>query len=68
MVERPEKEYPYLWCPSCKKLTPFTVINGVKICFKCEYAYEKEEGGRVVLFTPTEAKLRKLPWIDTYDN
>lgn len=54
------KEWPYYFCPQCRKLMPVHYMGGVTFCLKCNYTFEKEEGGRVVLFTPKEARLRCL--------
>lgn len=54
------KEWPYYFCPECDKLMPIQYIGGVKICLRCGYTFEKEEGGRVVLFSTKEARTRHL--------
>ena len=54
------KDWPYYFCPQCSRLMPVHFMGGVKFCLKCNYTYEVGEGGRVVLFTPREARLRNL--------
>lgn len=54
------REWPYYFCPQCGRLAPVQYMGGVRVCLKCNYTFEKEEGGRVVLFSPKEARLRHL--------
>ena len=61
-VKQP-KEWPYFFCPNCKKLAPIHVVGGTRFCMKCSYTFEDNEGGRVVLLTKYEAMIRSLNYV-----
>jgi hypothetical protein len=60
MSEDKEKQWPYYFCTKCTKLSPISYKNGNRFCIKCGWVYEHGEGGKLIMFTTREAKVRNL--------
>jgi len=52
--------WPYVFCSHCLRLSPVQIMSGARFCLKCASTIEDTEGGRVVLLTQKEARMRKL--------
>lgn len=62
MVKYEEEGWEYFFCDSCSKLSPVKESeSGYLECMVCKLIIVPDRGGRKVIFTPDEAKVRGLP-------
>lgn len=60
MVKDKSTQWPYFFCPQCVKLAPVQFMSSTRFCLRCAYTYDKLEGGRLVLLSRKEARMRRL--------
>jgi ribosomal protein S27E len=60
-----DKMWPYVFCTNCKCLSPLQLdaITDKPECMVCGYVIVSSKGGRRVLLTKEEARLRNLPMV-----